>query len=229
MYSRARGVRDGRHLQHRTTTQTKTHRSSSRPNVYLDQSLRFAQSLSRRVETRVHPLARHLSPTDASPTVGERKYINCPSLRSALHRTHRHPSKSRYHPKQDVLQGRFHRHPRRRGALCQRDLDRLVHPRLLCGRCLCCGLLVLVRVSSRPAQFIVLLIHLVLPCSADLECVCTNLSFQAAALACLEATCTAADVTSAQELQTLECATSTSSRLLSHSSPLNIVFPTVGL
>ena len=48
-----------------------------------------------------------------------------------------------------------------------------------------------------------------MPCSADLECVCTNLSFQAAALACLQATCTAADVKSAQELQTLECGMST--------------------
>lgn len=50
----------------------------------------------------------------------------------------------RYHSTHDVRQGRLARHPRRRGALRPRDRDRLVHPRVLCGRRLCCGLLVLV-------------------------------------------------------------------------------------
>lgn len=88
---------------------------------------------------------------------------------------------------------------------------------------------VLVRFSARLLYVHCLLTCHALPCSADLECVCTNLSFQAAALACLEATCTAADVTAAQDLQTLECATSMSFRPRLHASVLNVVFPTVGL
>ncbi|KAF7798231.1 hypothetical protein EIP86_009448 [Pleurotus ostreatoroseus] len=41
---------------------------------------------------------------------------------------------------------------------------------------------------------------------ADLDCVCTNMNFQNAATACIEATCSAADLTAAKALQTLECA-----------------------
>ena len=44
--------------------------------------------------------------------------------------------------------------------------------------------------------------------SADLQCVCTNANFQAAARECLTANCTAAELTSALALQDQECASS---------------------
>ncbi|TFK69734.1 hypothetical protein BDN72DRAFT_959341 [Pluteus cervinus] len=41
---------------------------------------------------------------------------------------------------------------------------------------------------------------------ANVSCVCTSQPFQAAALACLQANCTAADVTASEALQTAQCA-----------------------
>ena len=46
--------------------------------------------------------------------------------------------------------------------------------------------------------------------SADLPCVCSSSAFQAAAGACIQATCSAADYQTALELQKLECSLSTS-------------------
>ncbi|KIK79936.1 hypothetical protein PAXRUDRAFT_16063 [Paxillus rubicundulus Ve08.2h10] len=40
----------------------------------------------------------------------------------------------------------------------------------------------------------------------DLQCVCTSTAFQNASLQCLQANCTAEDVTTATQLQTQECA-----------------------
>ncbi|OJA19755.1 hypothetical protein AZE42_06786 [Rhizopogon vesiculosus] len=60
---------------------------------------------------------------------------------------------------------------------------------------------------------------------SDLPCVCTSTTFQTAAGACLQANCTAAEVQSATQLQTAECA-SLSSNATTTSSSISATSPT---
>ncbi|KAI8978357.1 hypothetical protein BD414DRAFT_516970 [Trametes punicea] len=53
---------------------------------------------------------------------------------------------------------------------------------------------------------------------ADLSCLCTNTAFQQAALSCLQSSCSAQDVQTAQQLEQAECGAGTSATAISSGS-----------